>query len=85
MRFQLDEARNTCTDKAEISRLVFELKEIRRSTQIKKPVGNGGDEIWPELKRKAPRRNVGQGLRHEACNKRREYDRPKTDTVQEDN
>ena len=29
MRFQLDEARNTCTDKAEISRLVFELKEIR--------------------------------------------------------
>lgn len=41
-------------------------------------------EIWPELKRKAPRGNVGQGLRHEACNKRSEHDRPKTDTVQED-
>ena len=45
---------------------------------------DGLRDLAKAVKRKAPRGNVGQGLRHEACNKRSKHDRPKTDTVQAD-
>ena len=45
---------------------------------------DGLRDLAKAVKRKAPRGNVGQGLRREACNKRKLNYEPKTDTVQAD-
>ena len=45
---------------------------------------DGLRDLAKAVKRKAPRGNVGQGLRHEACNKRSEHDRPNGNAMQAD-
>lgn len=45
---------------------------------------DGLRDLAKTVKRKTPRRNVGQGLRHEACNKRSEHDRPNGNAMQAD-
>ncbi|HHK5989182.1 TPA: hypothetical protein ACQWFK_001888, partial [Neisseria subflava] len=51
-------------------------KKARREWRVRDLAG---------VEKESPTQERGAGLRHEACNKRSEYDRPKTDTVQEDN